>query len=65
MGETLITPVTVALEDRLRLEKDKRAPKRTAERILEFAARFSAGIEPGAASIHHAVFLYDEHGLPN
>jgi antitoxin VapB len=62
-GESLTTAVTLALEERLRLEQQRRGRATTAERILEFGRRFSAGMPPGANSAQHAE-LYGPDGLP-
>ena len=63
-GETLTTAVILALENRLRAEREKRAPKRKADRMLEFAARFSQGIEQGATSQDPTDMFYDDAGMP-
>lgn len=63
-GESLTTAVIRAVEMRLEAERCLREPKTTAQRILAFADRFSAGLPPGLSSADHAQLLYDESGLP-
>ncbi len=63
-GESLTTVVILALQKRLEEEREKRQPLTKAERIMEFAKRFSAGMDPTLRSEDHATMLYDENGLP-
>ena len=63
-GESLTTAVIRAMEMRLEAEQRLRQPKNTAQRILAFADRFSAGLPPGLSSGDHAQLLYDESGMP-
>lgn len=63
-GESLTTTVILALEMRLREEKEKRAPLSKAERIMAFARRFNEGLEPKFHSSDVDEMLYDENGLP-
>jgi antitoxin VapB len=63
-GESLTTAVILALENRLREEKEKRQPKSKSERMLEFAKRFSEGMDPTFHSSDVDKLLYDENGLP-
>ncbi len=63
-GESLTTAVILALENRLRDEKEKRQPKSKSERILEFAKRFSEAPGEPFHSSDHATMLYGDDGLP-
>jgi len=62
-GESLTQVVISSLELRLRAEQGKRR-KGKAERILDFASRFSAGVDPEFRSTEHGDLLYGEDGLP-
>jgi antitoxin VapB len=62
-GESLTDAVITSLEQRLARERDKAAGTTKAERILAFAKRFAAGIDPSLKSEDHA-WLYDENGMP-
>jgi antitoxin VapB len=61
-GESLTGAVIEALEQRLETERKKRG-RSSAERILAFAKRFSAGVGPGVRSEGHAE-LYGADGMP-
>ncbi|MES1260731.1 MAG: type II toxin-antitoxin system VapB family antitoxin, partial [Acidobacteriota bacterium] len=63
-GESLTAVVIKALESRLEAERRKRGGPTTAERILEFAERFTAGMAPGSRSADHAAQLYGDDGMP-
>ncbi|HXJ39524.1 MAG TPA: type II toxin-antitoxin system VapB family antitoxin, partial [Bryobacteraceae bacterium] len=63
-GESMTTAVIRALELRLEAERRVRQPRTTAERIVEFARRFSEGVPPGHSSSDHARLLYDDSGMP-
>ncbi|MDX2267760.1 MAG: type II toxin-antitoxin system VapB family antitoxin [Bryobacter sp.] len=63
-GESLTTTVILALENRLREEKEKRAPLSKAERIMAFARRFKAAAGEDFHSSDHTTMLYGEDGLP-
>ena len=62
-GESLTSAVIAALEQRLEVERRKRANRTTAERILAFADRFAPGVAPGSKSSDHAE-LYGDDGMP-
>jgi hypothetical protein len=62
-GESLTSAVIAALEQRLEVERRKRANRTTAERILAFADRFAPGVAPGSESSDHAE-LYGDDGMP-
>lgn len=62
-GESLTQAAITALEQRLAAETERRSGRSTAERMLEFADRFSAHVKPGSKSGDHAD-LYGEDGLP-
>lgn len=62
-GESLTTAVINALEQRLERERQKAGGKTKAARMLAFAQRFAAGLDPALKSEDHA-WLYDENGLP-
>lgn len=62
-GDSLTQVVITALEMRLQtLQKTRFKPK--AKRILEFAARFTPGVDPNLKSTDHGSILYGEDGLP-
>ncbi len=61
-GESLTQVVISSLELRLRTETGKHQGK--AERILAFASRFAAGVDPQLRSTDHGALLYGEDGLP-
>lgn len=63
-GESLTTAVLRALEQRLEAERERRGKQGKAERMLEFARRFAAGMPPSLRSEDHATLLYGEDGLP-
>jgi antitoxin VapB len=63
-GESLTQAVRKALELRLERELAQRGAGGKAQRILEFAARFSVGVRRPLNSADHATLLYGEDGLP-
>ncbi len=62
-GESLTSAVIAALEQRLEVERRKRANRSTAQRILAFADRFAPGVAPESKSSDHAE-LYGDDGMP-
>jgi len=62
-GENLTTAVIRALEKRLQEVKRERSRRSTAERVMEFGRRFSAGMPKDCHSGEHSL-LYGEDGLP-
>jgi antitoxin VapB len=63
-GESMTTAVVRSIKERLEREEKARGNKRSAERIMAFARRFSEGMPKEFKSVDHAELLYDEHGLP-
>ena len=64
-GETLTSVVVAALQQRLEEEKSKLVGvKSKSERMMEFATRFKAGMDPTFRSEDHTTMLFDEDGLP-
>ena len=62
-GESLTAAVMTSLDERLQRERQRRMTRKKAERILDFAERFSAGMPGDAHSSEHAD-IYGEDGLP-
>lgn len=62
-GESLTQVVISSLELRLAAEQGKRREGK-AQRILDFASRFAAGVDPQLRSSDHGESLYGEDGLP-
>ena len=63
-GETMTGAITVALEERLRRERNERSADARVEELLAIGKRCASRLRDGPSAIDHGDFLYDERGLP-
>ena len=63
-GETKTGAITVALRDRLRIEKRRRNADTVTRELLAIGERCARRLGPGPSAVEHGDLLYDERGLP-
>lgn len=63
-GETMTGAITVALEERLRRERNERSVDTRVEELLAIGKRCASRLRDGPSAVDHGDFLYDERGLP-
>ncbi len=63
-GETMTGAITVALRERLELEKRRRGADALARELHAIGQRTAKLLAPGPSAVEHGDLLYDERGLP-
>ena len=63
-GETMTGAITVALEERLRRERNERSVEKRVQALHAISERCSKLLREAGPPIDHGEFLYDERGLP-
>ena len=63
-GETMTGAITVALRERLELEKRRRGADALAQELHAIGQRLAKLLGPGPSAVEYGDLLYDKRGLP-